>query len=113
MTVYIVTRHEGAVRWLQSIGYEGQIVDHVDEEFIRNLKMGDTFIKNLKMGDTVVGVLPMPLVEAVLAQGAEFFLLALPQVAFSDRGREMSPEEMEKAGAQLFQVRRLTLERVA
>jgi len=99
----IVTRHEGAIKWIRAKGFDGEVVAHITEKDI----------ESLKPGDIVIGVLPLQLIAEILSRGAEFILLSLPAVAFSDRGKELSPEEMDKAGAKLYRVKSVQLEEVS
>lgn len=96
MAIYIITRHEGAVEWLRSKGYEGDVISHLEDGQITG-------------GNVYIGVLPIPMVKAVLDAGSRFFLLVLPDVAFSQRGKSMTPEEMDHAGAHLVEVKSLEL----
>lgn len=94
--IYIVTRHEGAVLWLRSKGYAGTVVPHLERGQIEG-------------GNLYIGVLPIPMVKAVLDAGSRFLLLVLPGVAFSERGTSMTPEEMDLAGAHLIEVKGIDL----
>lgn len=94
--LYIVTRHEGAVQWLRSKGYDGSILPHLEREQVAG-------------GNVYIGVLPIPMVKAILDTGSRFLLLVLPDVAFSQRGRSMTPAEMDLAGAHLVEVKRIDL----
>lgn len=49
------------------------------------------------------------MVKAILDAGSRFLLLALPDVAYSQRGKDMTPEEMERAGAHLIEVKNIEL----
>jgi len=98
MSVIIVSRHPAAVRWIHSRGYNGEIVEH--------------FTGNANPGDIVIGILPIPLIQQILSAGAEFILLSLPSIAFSERGQELSIEEMEAAGAVLHRVVSIEMEQV-
>lgn len=94
--IYIVTRHEGAVEWLRSKGYDGNILPHLEPGQVAG-------------GNTYIGVLPIPMVKAILDAGSRFLLLALPDVAFSQRGVSMTPAEMDLAGAHLVEVKSIEL----
>jgi CRISPR-associated protein Csx16 len=94
--IYIVTRHEGAVEWLRSKGYDGSILPHLEHEQIAG-------------ENTYIGVLPIPMVKAILDAGSRFLLLSLPDVAFSQRGASMTPAEMDLAGAHLTEVKSIEL----
>jgi len=99
MRTIIVTRHPGAVAWLKEKGFEGEVVAHLTPEMVDE-------------GDVVVGVLPVHLVAELKKKGARVFILVLPQVPPEKRGQELSPDEMEKFGARLLEVRELELEEV-
>ncbi len=43
-----------------------------------------------------IGVLPIPMVKEILDAGSRFFLLVLPDLAFGQRGAEMTPEQMDR-----------------
>jgi len=94
----IITRHPGAVRWLESIGITGEIVPHFSGDVLK--------------GALYVGVLPLPMIKTIIDQGGQFLLLSLPGVAFGERGQELSPDEMTAAGATLHDVRGIELEEV-
>ena len=100
----IVSRHVGAIRWLKEKKdlENSEVAEHFSAEDIRDLTRGDK----------VYGTLPMPMVAEVLEREAEFFLIVLPGVAFSQRGNELSPDEMEKAGAKLLRVNAIELKEV-
>lgn len=94
--LYIVTRHQGAIDWLRVKGYDGIVTTHLEKNQITG-------------GNLYIGVLPIPIVKEILDAGSRFFLLVLPDLAFAQRGQEMSPDEMEKAGASLVEVKRVDL----
>lgn len=94
--IYIVTRHTGAVEWLRTKGYDGEVAPHLDSD-------------QIKGGNLYIEVLPIPVIKQILDAGSRFFLVVLPDVAFSQRGQEMSPEEMDRAGARLTEVKSIEL----
>lgn len=94
----IISRHSGAVEWLKSKGYYGTVVDHFDG--------------NVECGATYIGVLPIPLVSKIVEEGGNFLLLSLPKIAFSERGQELSPEEMTVAGATVHKIITIKLKEV-
>lgn len=100
----IISRHAGAIAWLREV--RGLKAAAVAENFSAN------DIQELNEGDRVVGTLPITLVVEVLAQGAIFDLIVLPRLALSQRGSELSPTEMNDAGAKLIRVKGLELEEV-
>lgn len=94
----IISRHVGAVKWLNEIkGVTGKVIPHFDETI------------EVK-GKKVYGTLPVHLIKKVIDNGGEFYLINLPSVAFSQRGEELSPSEMEKAGAQLLKIKSIEME---
>ena len=97
----IISRHPGAIKWLkEKLEEDCEVKEHFTSEDI----------SELTGGDKVYGILPIPLVSEVLKKGADFYLISLPVVAFSERGNELTPEGMEKAGAKIMRVKTLTLE---
>lgn len=94
----IISRHEGAVAWLREIkGVTGKVIPHFDE-------------KVEVKGKKVYGTLPVHLIKKIIDQEGEFYLINLPSVAFSQRGEELTPSEMEKAGAQLLKIKNIEME---
>jgi len=94
--IIIVTRHTGAVEWLKEKGYDGAVTPHLTEEQIAG-------------GNLYIGSLPIPMISTILEVGSRFFLLDLPAVAFTQRGQEMTPEEMDRAGARLVEVKKIEM----
>lgn len=80
--IIIVTRHAGMVEWLSQNGITGEVIAHVtDPEQIKN--------------KIVVGVLPMNLAAEALAVTT----VDMPGLREDQRGKELTPEEMDAAGA--------------
>lgn len=94
MTTWFVSRHPGALHWMQRRGpaYDCH-VPHLD-------------LRRVQPGDTVIGTLPVNLAAQVCATGASYHHLALNLPAAA-RGRELSAAELEQLGAsvQRFVVR--------
>lgn len=89
----IVTRHAGAIEWLRQRGIEGEVIAQVaSPEQIR--------------GKVVVGALPLHLA----AEAAEVVAIDMPRLSAEQRGKDLSPAEMDAAGATLsrYVVRRLS-----
>lgn len=88
MATWFISRHEGAIEWMQqqsiSVDYWAT---HLDLEAIQP-------------GDIIIGILPIAIAAEVIAFGARYFALILPQQA-SDRGQEHSSEAMKARGAYL------------
>lgn len=97
MTVWFVSRHEGAIAWIkaQKDIQIDQWVAHLD-------------VSHIGKGDVVLGTLPLGLAADVCAQGARFWFLEVPMQAMQ-RGQEISAEEMTQMGCRLteFVVKRV------
>jgi len=88
MTTYLITRHPGAIEWARRHGIDvDRQIAHLDPAEIR-------------AGDVVIGALPVHLAAQVCARGGRFFNLSLDMPADA-RGRELTPDELEKYGARL------------
>ena len=88
MTTWFVSRHPGALQWMQECGPAFDChVPHLDPAQVQR-------------GDTVIGTLPVHLAAQVCARGAAYLhlVLAAPQEA---RGRELSAQELLALGATL------------
>lgn len=88
MTTWFVSRHPGALQWMQRHGPAfDRHVPHLDVALIAP-------------GDTVIGTLPVQLAAQVCARGAAYWHLvfAMPREA---RGGELSAEELRELGATL------------
>ena len=101
MVNIIVSRHPGAIAWLRSRGIDGQVVAQISPD-----------AREVEAGSVVYGSLPLELVDKILAKGAKFVNISLPAVAFGQRGSELTPDEMAKAGAKLLEVVSLQLREV-
>ena len=80
-TVYIVTRHHGAVEWLSRRGFVGKPMAHLDTNIPQP-------------GDVVVGVLPPNLIAELNGRGIGFYNLGI-RLPDSLRGQELSADQME------------------
>ena len=88
MTRWFVSRHPGALEWLQRQGVEvDQCVAHLDVDVLRP-------------GDTVLGTLPINLACEVCRRGVEYWHLSL-RVPFALRGQELSAEQLDECHATL------------
>lgn len=88
MTTYLVTRHTGALVWLEQRGVRAdEVHQHLDVEAVRT-------------GDVVIGTLPVNLAEEVCEKGARYLHLSL-QVPRELRGVELTAEQMDEFGAEL------------
>ncbi|GIV04077.1 MAG: hypothetical protein KatS3mg015_2907 [Fimbriimonadales bacterium] len=86
-TVVIVTRHAGAVEWLARRGITGTVIEHASPDDVH--------------GKIVVGVVPLDL--AALAD--EVWVIGLPHLPVEWRGRDLTADEMDEAGARLTHYR--------
>jgi len=83
----IVTRHSGVVEWLRQRGIEGEVVSHASPDTVRER--------------VVYGVLPLHLA----AEAEEVIAIDLPNLRPDQRGKDLSPAEMDSAGARLRRYR--------
>ena len=82
--VVIVSRHAGAVAWLAERGITGEVIAHVaDPAQIA--------------GKAVIGNLPLHLAALAERVGS----IDMPGLTPAQRGQDLSPEEMDEAGAAL------------
>lgn len=77
----IISRHAGAIEWLARQGITGSVIAQATAEDVR--------------GKVVVGNLPLHLAALALRVGS----IDLPNLAAADRGRDLTPAEMDAAGA--------------
>ena len=77
----IVSRHAGAVAWLAAQGITGNVIAQATPEDVR--------------GKVVIGNLPLHLAALAAKVGS----IDMPNLAAADRGRDLSLEEMDAAGA--------------
>lgn len=87
----IITRHPSAIQWLQGKGYSGRVIPELTDA-------------NIQSNTRYIGILPVSLIQKVLRKGSKFYLLQLPSVVFEHRGKELTVEEMDQAGAQLVEI---------
>ena len=88
MTTWFVSRHPGALQWMQQHGPAFDChVPHLDPAQVQR-------------GDTVIGTLPVHLAAQVCARGAAYLHLVLEMPA-QQRGQELSATELQALGATL------------
>lgn len=92
MAVWFVSRHEGAIQWMQQ---QEMQVDH----WVKHLDLAQ-----INTGDTVIGILPLSIAAELTARNIRYVALVLPQ-GNSDRGQEHSCEAMIARGAYLQEFR--------
>ena len=90
MTVFSITRHPGALDWLNR------------QEIAIDITLSHLDLSLIKPGDVVIGLLPVHLAAAVCAAGAEYWHLSM-ELPYEARGIELTAEEMEGYGARLEQ----------
>ena len=83
MTIWLVSRHPGAVKWMctNKIAYDRH-VSHLDPKLVQ-------------LGDVVIGSLPFNMASEVCARGARYINLSV-RLKASDRGRELSAEQLQE-----------------
>ena len=88
----IVTRHSGVVEWLAQRGISGQVIAHVADPA-------------QVAGRAVIGNLPLHLAALTESVGS----IDMPGLRADQRGADLSPEEMDEAGAAIvwYEVRAL------
>lgn len=97
MTTYLVTRHPGAVEWMQYAGHTyDQHLTHLESLVI------------LQAGDTVIGSLPINIVYDINSLGVNYVHLSL-YIPETLRGKELSAEQLSQLDAKLqrYEVKRL------
>lgn len=96
MTIWFVSRHPGALEWMQHEGIAfDEHVSHLD-------------VSRIAPGDVVMGTLPIHLAAEVQACGAAYWHLEL-HVPSGKRGQELSAGELRTMGSTLrpYRVERL------
>ena len=89
MTVYVVTRHAGAVDWIR------HATGAVDLRLLRHLDAVD-----FQRGDRVCGVLPLSWAARICAAGAEAHVLTYDTPEHL-RGLELAADDLTRLGARL------------
>ncbi|EGJ09038.1 CRISPR-associated protein Csx16 [Rubrivivax benzoatilyticus] len=89
MTVYLVSRHPGAIDWMRTelAAPDARVLSHVGAQ-------------RFESGDVVAGVLPLWLAARACGAGATALSLDL-DLAPEQRGRELDAAELRAAGARL------------
>ncbi|MEZ5631518.1 MAG: CRISPR-associated protein Csx16 [Burkholderiaceae bacterium] len=90
MTTWFVSRHAGALHWMQQHG-------PAFDRHVAHLSPAD-----VQPGDTVIGTLPVHLAAQVCERGATYRHLTLELPAHA-RGHELSAQELAQLGATLQQ----------
>lgn len=87
MQLVIVSRHAGAIDWLLLRGITGPVIAHATPFDV--------------LGKIAVGVLPL----ALAAAAEEVWAIDMPYLRPDQRGKDLTPEEMDRAGAILTKYR--------
>ena len=89
--VVIVTRHSGVIEWLAERGITGEVIAHITDP-------------GQIAGKIVIGALPLHLAALAERVGS----IDMPGLRADQRGQDLTPEEMDGAGAALswYEVRR-------
>lgn len=88
---YLITRHAGALRWLQEqLQAPGLHVCHLDQSVL------------IGAGDRVVGTLPVNLIAAICARGARYQHLEIDMPACL-RGQEITTAQLTALNARLVE----------
>jgi len=98
MTVYFVSRHEGAQRWARILQKQGNWPYSIDA-YVEHLD-----VQALRKGDVVIGTLPLREAAEVRRRGADYLSLDL-QVPPHWRGQELTATQMAACGATLTSYR--------
>lgn len=89
MTVYLVSRHKGAVEWMNHMKHHYDVhLTHLDSD------------DKLSAGDTVVGSLPINLMADLGERGISYLHLSL-YIPEHLRGIELSAEQLSQLDAKL------------
>lgn len=89
--IYVVSRHAGAVQWLQTV---------ISEPYVLLTHLHD--VDFVCAGDIIVGTLPVNLIAKVNALGARYFHLNIPMPA-DLRGQELTADQLTQLGASLIE----------
>lgn len=98
MTVYFVSRHDGALRWARILQKQAVLPFDIDE-YVPHIDP-----EQLHKGDVVIGTLPLREVQRLREQGVRFLNLDL-QVPPDMRGQELTATQMTACGATLTEYR--------
>lgn len=92
MTTWFVSRHPGAVQWLQRQGIQvDRLTAHLRLEEVRG-------------GDVIIGTLPAQMIFAANLAGARYLHLSV-DLPPEDRGRELTADDLDRCHARLQALR--------
>lgn len=89
MTIYVITRHLGALDWVKSKG----IYFDIHLEHLMSLN-------DLQSGDIVIGTLPINIVSKINEMGVRYIHLSL-EIPIHLRGMELTMEQFENCNVTL------------
>lgn len=98
MSVFLVSRHQGAVDWMAHMGH------HYDQHLTHLQNYSD-----LSIGDKIIGSLPINIIADLAKHGVSYLHLSL-YIPEHLRGIELTAEQLSKLDAKLeeYVVRRVT-----
>lgn len=97
MTHWLVSRHQGAIDFINSLGIEiHQQVPHLN-------------LEEVNPGDVIYGTLPIHLAAEVCAKGARYLHLTL-NLPFELRGKEISLADLHLANPKLEEFKVIKVE---
>jgi putative CRISPR-associated protein (TIGR02620 family) len=100
MSTKIITRHRGAIAWLESKGIKGEVIEQASPS-------------DFNEGDEIYGVMPIQLIAEGIEKGCDMNIIVLPKIPREMRGKELTAEEMEElGGVEVLKVKALKLERL-
>lgn len=105
MTVYFVTRHEGARFWINYMSRQGRLPEPVDK-IVEHLDLD-----MLRKGDLVMGTLPIGMAAELRRRGCRYRSLDL-RVPAEFRGKELTATQMAAYGATLTEYRITEIDRI-
>ena len=105
MTVYFVTRHEGARFWINYMSRQGRLPEPVDR-IVEHLDLD-----MLRKGDLVMGTLPIGMAAELRRRGCRYRSLDL-RVPAEFRGKELTATQMAAYGATLTEYRITEVDRI-
>lgn len=115
----IITRHQGAIVWLQSHGIKGDIIiDDFTQFPWKELPQGEKVIESYDEWPeiNVYGVLPINLWSELMQRGNQYrciihcYHIVFPNLPRELRGQELTSKMMEDYDAQLIYIRSLGIE---
>lgn len=91
MTTYLVSRHQGAVDWINHIGH------HYDVHVTHLLD-----IQLLKPADVILGTLPIYIIDALIQSGISYYHLSI-DIPEHLRGQALTAAQLSELNASLVE----------